>query len=195
MKGLVFPDSHLRAAMPPERFAAEILRIEQELDEVHPTWRDPVMRGGRPAGIVGSYGIDDLERKARVKYLLQRRKHLYDGKDWEVIVKMGADRSGNPKLFAMPVISKPRPTQMDIAAASRRVWAKQPSLPQVADRLGVSLKQVETWILDCPEGEGIFHHCRRRKMAADKARGEALPEVQTARPPRRATPKTPKPTE
>jgi len=164
----VFPSAHLRAALPPERFADQVLEIEAELTELHPSWREPA-RSRLGPGIVGSRGIEDLEIKARVKWLLQKRKHLYDGHDWDVVVKTALGPGGQVKMVAMPIIPRTQHTPETLAAISRVRMAgreAQASLPQIADRLGVSLKRVEALVLDCPEGGNLYHHARRRLAAA-----------------------------
>lgn len=174
---LVFPSAHLTAALPPERFAAVVVGIEAELDQLHPPWRQPARRR-QGAGIVGSAGITDLELKARVKYLLQRRRHLYDGNDWEVVVKSTVGPGGKVKLMAMPIIPRNQHTPASLAAVSRMRMAgreAQASLPQIADRLSISLKRVETLVLDCPAGGNLFHHCRRRLAVDPQAGAPAKP--------------------
>ena len=168
-QALVMPSKHLQAALPPDRFAEQILDIEAELDQLHPAWRQPARSRLGPRGIVGSRGIDDLHLKARVKYLLQRRKHLYNGHDYEVVIKSVKKPDGGFKLFAMPIIPRDRYTAESIAAASQMRMAgqaEQASLPQIADRLRIPLKQVEQYILDAEPGANLFHHCRRKLAQA-----------------------------
>lgn len=167
MAALVFPSKHLLAALPPERFAAQILELEGELTELHPGWKEPARSrqgpGGR--GIVGSKGISDLAVKARVKYLLQRRKHLYDGNDWEVVVKSFVGAGGDVKLMAMPVIPKHPHTSESLATASRTPMAGrggEPTLEQIAGRLGVTLGTVAKLVLDAPDGANLYHHARKK---------------------------------
>jgi len=154
--------------MPPEEFADLILEYEAELDELHPPWRQPA-RSRMGAGIMGSRGVEDLEVKARVKWLLQRRKHLYDGKNWDVVVRTAIGPGGRARMVAMPIIPRTTHTPETLDAISRiRMAGKeaQASLPQIAARLGVPLKRVEALVIDCPEGGNLFHHARRKLAAA-----------------------------
>ena len=168
-RALIVPDVHLRAAMPPERFAADIVRIEDELDRLHPAWRQPIRHRRSPPGIIGSQGITDLEVKARVKWLLQRRKHLYQGEDLEVVVKAIPGTDG--RMVAMPLFPRFRHTPASLRQASERPMAgkssnwQQASLPKIADRLGVSLESVEAAILDAPAGANLYAWARK-KIAA-----------------------------
>jgi len=175
--GLIFPNKHLQGALPPEKFAAEIMEIEAELDQLHPPWKQPARsRLGR--GIVGTKGIQDLEVKARCKWLLQRRKHLYDGKDWDVVVRSVHGRDGRVKMVAMPIIPRKRVTPESLRAAARKRMAgreeKQASLPQIAHRLGVPLKRLEALLLGAPEGSNLYHYARR-KLAQEAAQGAGKP--------------------
>jgi len=165
VKGLIFPSKHLQDALPPVRFAEQILEIEGELDQLHPAWRQPGRSRLGPRGIVGSRGIEDMNVKVRVKYLLQRRKHLYNGKDYEVVVKSIKQADGTWKMFAMPIIPRDEHTAESLAAASRLRMAgrsEQASLPQIAHRLELPLKVVEKLVLDAEPGANLFHHCRRK---------------------------------
>ena len=174
MGPLVFPSAHLTKACPPPEYAEEIVRIEAELDQIHPPWRRPA-RSRMGPGIVGSAGIEDVERKARVKWLLQRRKHLYDGKNWVVVVTAIKGRDGGTKLHAHPVIPRPDHTPEAITAAARRSWLRpeeqmhQASLPQIADQLRVPLERVERAVLDAPEGANLLAYVRKKLMAEDVA--------------------------
>lgn len=178
-KGLVFPTAHLRAALPPPQFAEEVARIEAELDQIHPPWRQPLGRGR--VGIVGSAGIEgDDARKARVKWLLQRRKHLYDGRDYDVVVTAYKGRGGVTKMMAHPIIPRERLTPEEVSAAARRSWLKpeeqvhQASIPQIADLLRVPVERVERALLDAPEGANLLAWARKKLQAADN--GAPLPE-------------------
>lgn len=173
MPGIRIGDEHLRAALPPDRFAAEILELERELDELHPPWRQPMKRRrGRP-GIVGSRGIEDIETKSRVKWLLQRRKYLYAGKDWDVTVSAVEKRDGSFRLFAHPLIPRQRHTARSLARAARYgrrssssdsapAAPAAPSLPAIAFELGVSLERVERAVLDAPRGADLLSYARSR---------------------------------
>ena len=157
---LAFPSAHLRAALPPERFAHLIVEIERELDELYPPWKTPA-RSRLGAGIVGTRGIEDMTVKARAKWLLQRRKHLYDGHDYPVVVRAIVTPSGVTKLIAMPIVPRRRPTAIDLAAAAQRATG-QASLPQIAQRLGVPLAKVEALVLDAPPGADLYGHAKRK---------------------------------
>jgi len=111
-----FPDQHLKGSKP-LRYADKIAEIEAELDAIHPGWSEPV-KSRRGRGMKGTIGIEDIELKARVKYLLQRRKHLYAGKDWEVVIKSITGGNGQVRLWAMPLIPRGGPTPEQIAAAA-----------------------------------------------------------------------------
>jgi len=171
MSKLVFPNAHLIKALPPERFAAQVLEIEKELDDLYPSWRQPARSrmGTAGRGIMGTRGIEDLEVKARCKYLLQRRKYLYDGKDWEVVVQTTTDPSGRVRMFAGPADSKPQFTAESVALAARTPMAgqeHQASLPQIAHRLQVPIERVERAILDAPDGANLYHWCRAKLSKA-----------------------------
>jgi len=185
--GLIFPTAHLRAALPPARFAEEIMRIEAELDQVHPPWRQPVGGKGR-IGIVGSAGIEDDARKARVKWLLQRRKHLYDGKDYDVVVTSYKGRDGRMKMVAHPVIPKNEHTPESISEAAKRSWLRpeervyQASVPVIANTLRVSVERVERALIDAPEGANLLTWARRKLVEEDN--GASSPAAPTPKGPR-----------
>tara|TARA_R110000824_G_scaffold288220_1_gene476180 strand:- start:48 stop:593 length:546 start_codon:yes stop_codon:yes gene_type:complete len=169
--GLIFPSKHLQAALPPERFAEQILEIERELTELHPPWKAPA-KSRLGAGIVGSRGVTDMAVKARVKYLLQRRKHLFDGHDWEVVIQTAMGPNGQVQMVAMPIIPKDRHTPASLAAASRTPMAGVggSSVTQVAKRLGVPVKTAAKLLLDCPAGTDAYQHARAKLAAGEKTK-------------------------
>lgn len=121
------PPSSLKPApmpgvTPPTQFAEAIAEIEKELDARYPAWREPVnTRRGPGSGFKGSMGLDakkQPELKARVKYLLQRRKHLYDGEDVECRVHTWEKADGTIGMVAYPLRQRRAVTPESVAAAA-----------------------------------------------------------------------------
>ena len=162
---------HLHAFLPPEWAAQEVMEIERELTQLHPPWREPMFSRLGPGnrGIVGSSGIpdDDIERRARVKYLLKRRKYLYDGKDIEVVVLAAESRRGRVKMAAGPA-NQPRRhySPADVRELARRKWPERAPLnaqvPTVCEALGLSREVVEKALVDCPGTSDPVKHVRRK---------------------------------
>lgn len=192
ISGLVFPTKHLRGITPPEEFAEEILRIEAELDQVHPTWKASLSgKGGKP-GIRGSAGIEkDDSRKARVKWLLQRRKHLYDGKNFDVVVTSYIGRDGRAKMVAHPVVPRTNHTSESLAKDARRSWLKPDekvydlNASQLADLLRVPEDRVVRALLsgEPPTGAARLLDYVRSKLVEEDQAGvpEAPRKPKTAR--------------
>ena len=145
------------------------MEIEAELDQIHPDWSKAASsRLGR--GIVGTRGITDQPTKARAKYLLQRRKYLYAGNDWDVIVRTFDRADGSVGMVAEPLRPKREHTAASIrkAATQSRLseGPQQASLPRIAHTLGATLEQVETWVSDCPSGANVYAWARRKAQEA-----------------------------
>ena len=160
---------HLHAALPPEQFAAEIMEIERELDQVVPDWQEPMFSrlGPQGRGIRGTASIakDDVERRSRAKYLLQRRKYLYDGHDWAVVVLTAESKRGPPRMGAGPARRTRRHyTPDDVRELSRRKWPERLPLmaqvPAVCEALGLDIETVERALVDCPATSDPTAHVR-----------------------------------
>jgi hypothetical protein len=162
---------HLMDLLPPEEFAAEVLEIERELTQLHPPWREPLRSrlGPNERGIVGSCGIpdDDIPRRARGKYLLQRRKYLYDGKNLDVVVLAAETRNGRVRMAAGPV-SQPRRhyRSEDIRELARAKWPERAPLmdqvPAVCQALGLDGETVRRALIDCPATSDPIAHVRQK---------------------------------
>ncbi len=172
--GLIFPSRHLlKKAVPPDRFAAEILEIEKELDDLYPAWRQPSRSRLAPnnTGIMGTRGIEDMEVKARAKVLLQRRKYLYDGKDFHPVLVTVQGADGRIRMFAHSAESKVTHTREGLHAASqtrRQSVEQQASIEQIARAMKVTPRQVEALVLDAPPGANLYHWARAKINARPK---------------------------
>lgn len=163
MKGIILTPAALPGVIPPDEFAEAIFEIERELDELHPVWKQPAKSRLGPSGrgIVGSRGITETKVLVRVKWLLQRRKLLYQGKDWKVTIRRTTGRDGQPSLVAL--VSKPRSSysNADIQAMAETP-IRQPSLPEIAHKMGISVKRAEALADGCPAGRSLYRHIRHR---------------------------------
>lgn len=137
-------------AKPPEWAADEIVAIEHELDTLYPPWRRRLTSKSGKVGIVGSRGCEDLGKRARVKWLLQRRKYLYAGRDWQVRILSYTDRRGLPRMIAAP--HRPRPVRMS-AAQIQAAAERSSTAVGVGARLGWSEQRVERMTITPAQGD------------------------------------------
>jgi len=167
-------DRHLRGD-PPQRFALEIIEIEAELEEIYPDSLKPVARGwGRPLGMVGTMRFNGSdEDRIRLKWLLQRRKALYSGRDSEISVRVKPGRGGRNSYVAFeidPPAADLSPEGIKAAALrSRRGRSgrgrsggyKPRTIEGCAAKLGISPMRAARLAATLPAGVELFDHLQK----------------------------------
>lgn len=126
---------------PAHPFAEQVAALDTELDSVWPGWR-----AKQPFGRV------EIDRKARIKWLLKRRQLLVACRDWKVLIRYDPRNPLQCYAHSVPPAADTLmlPNSQHPPAMVRPLYGKPVSAPHLAASCRLPLEAVEAALAEKP---------------------------------------------